>query len=43
MRIAPEDVLQAARTKGYRDLDDIDYVILERNGQISILTKPAKT
>jgi uncharacterized membrane protein YcaP (DUF421 family) len=43
MKIAPEDVLAAARTKGYRGLDDIDYAILERNGQISILSKPAKT
>jgi uncharacterized membrane protein YcaP (DUF421 family) len=39
MRIAPEDVLAAARTKGYRGLEDIDYAILERNGQISILAK----
>jgi uncharacterized membrane protein YcaP (DUF421 family) len=43
MRIAPEDVLAAARTKGYRGLDDIDYAILERNGQISILSKQAGT
>jgi hypothetical protein len=25
MRVAPEDVLAAARTKGYRGIDDIDY------------------
>jgi uncharacterized membrane protein YcaP (DUF421 family) len=43
MRIAPEDVLAAARTKGYRGVDDIDYAILERNGQISILSKQAGT
>jgi uncharacterized membrane protein YcaP (DUF421 family) len=39
-KLAPEDVLAAARTKGLRSLDDIDYAILERNGQISILSKP---
>jgi uncharacterized membrane protein YcaP (DUF421 family) len=39
MRIAPEDVLAAARTKGYRDLEDIDYAVLERNGQISVFSK----
>jgi uncharacterized membrane protein YcaP (DUF421 family) len=43
MRVAPEDVLAAARTKGYRGVDDIDYAILERNGQISILSKQAGT
>lgn len=39
MKIAPEDVLAAARTKGLRGMDAIDYAILERNGQISILKK----
>jgi uncharacterized membrane protein YcaP (DUF421 family) len=42
MRIAPEDVLAAARTKGYRGLEEIDYAILERNGQITILAKQAQ-
>jgi uncharacterized membrane protein YcaP (DUF421 family) len=42
MKIAPEDVLAAARSKGFRSLDEIDYAILERNGQISILSKQAK-
>jgi uncharacterized membrane protein YcaP (DUF421 family) len=41
MRIAPEDVLAAARSKGLRGLDEIDYAVLERNGQISILAKQA--
>ncbi|MDQ1451433.1 MAG: hypothetical protein QOK38_1299 [Acidobacteriaceae bacterium] len=41
-QIAPEDVLAAARSKGFRSLDEIDYAILERNGQISILSKQAK-
>jgi uncharacterized membrane protein YcaP (DUF421 family) len=39
MKIAPEDVLAAARGKGYRGLDDIEYAILERNGQITVLSK----
>lgn len=39
MRVAPEDVLAAARSKGYRGLDEIDYAVLERNGQISVLSK----
>jgi uncharacterized membrane protein YcaP (DUF421 family) len=43
MRIAPEDVLAAARTKGYRGLDEIDYAILERNGQITVLSKQEKS
>jgi uncharacterized membrane protein YcaP (DUF421 family) len=39
MKIAPEDVLATARTKGLRGIEDIDYAILERNGQISVLKK----
>jgi uncharacterized protein DUF421 len=38
MRLSPDDVLAAARSKGLRNLDKIDYVILERNGQISLLS-----
>ncbi len=43
MRIAPEDVLAAARTKGYRGVEQIDYAVLERNGQITILSKQKKS
>jgi uncharacterized membrane protein YcaP (DUF421 family) len=43
MRIAPEDVLAAARSKGYRGLEQIDYAVLERNGQITILSKQTKS
>jgi uncharacterized membrane protein YcaP (DUF421 family) len=43
MRIAPDDVLAAARAKGIRGLEEIDYAILERNGQISILSKQSNS
>jgi uncharacterized membrane protein YcaP (DUF421 family) len=39
MKVAPEDVLAAARAKGFRGLEDIDYAVLERNGQITVLSK----
>jgi uncharacterized membrane protein YcaP (DUF421 family) len=42
MKLAREDVLAAARTKGLRGFDEIEYAILERNGQISILSKKAQ-
>jgi uncharacterized membrane protein YcaP (DUF421 family) len=37
MRIDREDVMAAARTKGYSSIYDIAYAILERNGAISII------
>lgn len=37
LRIEPEDVLAAARTKGVRSISEIRYAILERNGGISII------
>jgi len=33
------DVMAAAREKGIRSLEEIDYAILERNGGISIIKK----
>ena len=39
MKLAPEDILAAGRTKGVRSFDKIDYAILERNGGISIMEK----
>jgi uncharacterized membrane protein YcaP (DUF421 family) len=41
MRIDPEDVMAAARTKGVLSIFDVAYAILERNGAISI-TKAQK-
>jgi uncharacterized membrane protein YcaP (DUF421 family) len=37
MRIDREDVMAAARTKGFSSIHDVAYAILERNGAISIL------
>ena len=39
MRLDANDVMAAARTKGLRDLSQIKYAILERNGTISIIRK----
>jgi uncharacterized membrane protein YcaP (DUF421 family) len=37
MRIADDDVMAAARDKQISTLGEIDYAILERNGEISII------
>ncbi len=39
MKLAPEDVMASARTKGISTLEQIDYAILERNGGISVIKK----
>ncbi len=39
MRLDANDIMAAARTKGLRDLSEIKYAILERNGTISIIKK----
>lgn len=39
MRIDPEDVMAAARSKQVRSILDVKYAILERNGTISIITR----
>lgn len=36
------DLLVLARSKGYFDLSEIEYAILETNGELSILAKDAK-
>jgi len=38
MRIDPEDVMAAARSKRVGSIFDVKYAILERNGSISIIT-----
>ena len=37
MRMLDDDIMAAARTKGIRALDGIEYAVLERNGAISII------
>ena len=37
MKIAPEDVMAAARMKGIGSIFDVKYAVLERNGTISII------
>jgi uncharacterized membrane protein YcaP (DUF421 family) len=39
MRLADDDVMASARTKGVKTLDQIKYAVLERNGAISIIKK----
>ena len=39
MKLAPEDVLASARTKGIKGLDQIEYAVLERNGGISVIKR----
>ena len=39
MRLAPEDVMAAGRSKGIRNLDQIQYAVLERNGGISVFER----
>jgi uncharacterized membrane protein YcaP (DUF421 family) len=39
MRLNDDDVMAMARDKGLQRLDQIEYAILERNGEISIIPK----
>lgn len=39
MRLQEEDVMAAGRTKGLRNLSQIKYAILERNGAISVIKR----
>jgi uncharacterized membrane protein YcaP (DUF421 family) len=43
MRIDPEDVMAAARSKEVRSIFDVRYAILERNGTISIIVDKDQT
>ena len=42
MRIADDDVMAAARTKGVKSLDGVRYAVLERLGSISIIKEDEK-
>ena len=37
MKLAPEDVMAAARKQGLKSIFDVKYAVLERNGAISII------
>jgi uncharacterized membrane protein YcaP (DUF421 family) len=37
MKMAPEDIMAAARMKGVNSIFEVKYAILERNGTISII------
>jgi uncharacterized membrane protein YcaP (DUF421 family) len=39
MKLAPEDVMASARTKGIARFEQIEYAVLERNGGISVIQK----
>ncbi|MFL6447149.1 MAG: DUF421 domain-containing protein [Bryobacteraceae bacterium] len=39
MLIRDADVMATARDQGLENLEQLDYAVLERNGQISIITK----
>ena len=39
MMLTEQDVMSAARNKGLKNLNEVEYAILERNGGISIIKK----
>ncbi len=42
-RVDEADVLEAARElQGVSTLDDVDYAVLEKNGQVTVITKRAR-
>ena len=43
MRIYDDDVMAAARTNALLDLGQIEYAVLERNGDISVLAAPDRS
>lgn len=42
LRISINDLLEQIRSKGYDTLDDVEYAILETNGDLSVIPKPEK-
>ncbi len=43
MRIQAEDILAMARDQELQKIDQVDYAVLERNGEISIIAKEEKS
>lgn len=43
MRIQDDDVMAMARDQGLSRLEQIDYAVLERNGEISVIPKSEKS
>ncbi len=46
LRININDILEQLRVKGYKSVDDVDYVLIETNGQMSVIAPqevPAQT
>lgn len=41
VRISPEELISSLRQKGVTDIRDVDYAILEPNGQLSVIEKRA--
>ena len=41
-RVSVDDLIEAMRACGVMKIEDIDYAILETNGNVSIITKPEK-
>ena len=39
-RICTEELFSAIRAAGFRGIDEVDYVILEQTGTVSVLAKP---
>jgi uncharacterized membrane protein YcaP (DUF421 family) len=37
MRLQDDDIMAAARDEGLKTLEDIEWAVLERNGEISIV------
>lgn len=37
LRVDPDDVMAAARQQGVRNLSEIDYAVIERNGSITVM------
>lgn len=41
-RLSPDELMAQLRLKGVADLSDVDYAILEQNGQLSVILKSSR-